>query len=132
MYISISTLSTGNASSTGNLPHTITTVNTNNSFEVNCGFSGYPTSEVQLSGVDTPLKSTKHQLTSDEYCRSVASATITWDNDISVEERKKVDGRSVTCKGSENLDETFSINVQCKENNCKIAVILIYLSIIKI
>ena len=81
-------LSPGKVSSTVNLPQTITTVNTNNSFEVNCGFSGYPTAEVQLSGVDTPLKYPKQAITMDLYCRSVASATITWDTISTVDDRK--------------------------------------------
>ena len=110
-------LSSGKVSSTVNLPQTITTVNTNNSFEVNCGFSGYPTAEVHLSGVDTPLQSTQHLLTTDEYCRSVASATITWDPARTVDDRKAANGRTVNCKGSDSVYERFSINVQCKQTN---------------
>ena len=125
MYYYIFMLSSGKVSSTVNLPQTITTVNTNNSFEVNCGFSGYPTADVQLSGVDTSLKSTKHPLTTDEYCRSVASATITWDPNSSVDDRKAANGRSMNCKGSDSVYETFSINVQCKQTNIY-PLILIY------
>ena len=117
MYYHIFMLSLGKVSSTLNIPETITTLNTNISFEVNCGFSGYPTAEVQLSGVDTPLKSTKHPLTMDEYCRSVASATITWDPDRTVDDRKAANGRTVNCKGSDSVYERFSINVQCKQTS---------------
>ena len=108
-----------------NIPQTITTLNTHDDFEVNCGFSGYPTAEVHLSGVGTPLKSTKYPLTTDEYCRSVASATITWDPNSSAEVLKTANGRSVNCKGSDSLYEAFSINVQCKQTNIY-SLVLIY------
>ena len=100
-----------------NLPKTITTVNTNSSFEVNCGISGYPTAEVQLSGVDTPLKYTKHPLTMDLYCKSAASVTITWDPNSTLDERKAANGRSIYCRGSDSVYETFSLNVQCMQTN---------------
>ena len=110
-------MSPGKTSATVNPPQTLKTVNTDDDFEVNCGFSGYPTADVQLSDVGTPLKYTKHPLTIDEYCRSVASARITWDPNSSLDDRKAANGRSINCKGSDSVYEIFYLNVQCKQTN---------------